>query len=149
MSQLLNGKLNECGVIVPLNDREDIIFNRAEDSLLYRSYKSGPVEAKIEMAKFDDGEAACGSEVHASYTGYSSPMRISDKTVRRAAVIKELERIIDFLEGILRDSSSEKTAVVDRCCRRVLERVRFDRALHSKGLEVVKQEKPATLPLEF
>jgi hypothetical protein len=149
MSKLLNGKLNECGVIVPLNDRADIIFNKAEDSLLYRSYKSGPVEAKIELAEFDDGEAACRSEARASYTGYSSPMTMSDKTERRSAVMKEMTRIIDFVEGILRDSSSEKTAVVDRCCRRVLERVKFDWALHSKGLQVVNQEEPAILPLEF
>ncbi len=149
MSKLLNGKLNECGVIVPLNDREDMRLNHTGNSLLYRVYNKGPVKAKIKMAKFDDGEAACASEVRASYIGYSSPVMISDKTGRKTAVMREMDRIIEFLEGILRDNSSEKTAVVDRCCIRVLEQVRFDRALHSKGLEVVKQDIPATLPLEF
>ena len=149
MSKLLNGKVNEHGVIVPLNGTTDVSCNEAENSLLYRVYKSGPVEARIEMAKFDDGKAACSSDAWASYSGYNSPITISDKTDFKSAVVKEIDQIIDFLEGILRDNSSQKTKVVERNCRRVLERVRFDRSLHLSGLQIENQEKPLTLPLEF
>ena len=75
MSKLLNGKINEYGVIVPLNDTMDIIYNKAENSLLYRKYKSGRVEATIKLAEFDDGQAACSSNVQVPSAGYGGMQR--------------------------------------------------------------------------
>ena len=150
MNQILNGRINEHGVIIPFNDTLDIIYNKAEDSLLYRDYRSGNVHASIRLAEFDGGDVACGSDVRTSYSGYSSPLTVSGKTERKAAIQKEMESIVRFLENVLAEENSCKSKSTGAHCRKVLAGIRADLCILSDcGVLRPVQEEPLTLPLVF
>ena len=149
MDIVLNGRINENGVIIALNDSHDIIYNKAEDSLLYRDYRNGKVRASVYLAEFADGEASSGSEAFVPGEGYGTPVTESDKTDRKSAIAFEMHRIIRFLEKILADINSAQSTKKD--CRRVLARIRSDLSLLSDAgtLPVRHKDEPLALPLVF
>ena len=147
-TKILNGKINEHGVILPFNDFMDIIYNKADHSLLYREYKSGNVEASICLAEFEDGEAAAASEIWAGYTGYGSGVHVRDKMNRAEAIEREKKRIIAFLKGVLKDDRSEKPNSTDRNCKKVLEQVYYDAPWCIPSNKSIT-DKPPALPLDL
>jgi hypothetical protein len=126
MAKLLNGRINNQGSIIPLNDWDDIISHRAENSLLYRTYQSGRVIARLYIAEFDDGEAACRSEAFTLYDCYETDMTVADKKNRDVAIKTAKENILLFFTDKLkeRDTIESLSTIID--CRRVFEQVSYD-----------------------
>ena len=149
MAKLLNGKINENGVIVAFNSIMERVYNGADDSLLYRKYKSGNVEATIDLAEFDDGQAASSSDVFAGYTGYGSGVHIRDKTDRDAAIKKEKDRIIDFLKEVISANRSEKPKSTDINCKKVLEQIYYDNPVYRPSSSAHREEESRQLELGF
>jgi hypothetical protein len=156
MAKLLNGGINNQGFIIPLNDWDDIIRHTADDSLLCRTYQSGRVIARLYIAEFDDGEAACRSEAFTLYDCYETDMTVADKKNRDVAIKTEKENILLFFTDKLneRDTIESVSTIMD--CRNVLEQVSFDLFGVKPDLSVffpnsAKNEdtETQTLPLEF
>ena len=157
MVKLLNGKINEQGFILPLNDLDDIIQHKAEDSLLHRTYRSGKAIARLYIAEFDDGEAACRSEVFTVYDCCETGMAITDKKNRDIAIKAEMENILQFFKNKLNERDTFESAATINDCRKLLEQVSYD--LYGYTADILlhplcsssdeEDTGTQTLPLEF
>ncbi|MDD5305910.1 MAG: hypothetical protein PHU25_01180 [Deltaproteobacteria bacterium] len=144
--KVLNGRINDCGVIIPRNDTMDIIYNGAEDSLLFRQFRSGNVTAEIDLAEFDDGLVACSASVNTPYSGCSSPMTPDDRADRETAIADVTSRIIRSLENTIADTSSGKPKTVNDNCRALIGQLR---AWNFRSSGMTREEEPPALPLAF
>lgn len=122
----INGRENEYGVILPLQQEYRGIFDitpddEKENSLIYRVFISGKVKVAIYLAEFEDGRFACSSDFITKDSGRCSYINKLNKRGSREEVIgEELDELIESIQERLDHRIGIPDPKTESDCRKVL-----------------------------